>query len=98
MSVQTNHRVEREVAAPSVVPGWAEEDWEVTIDRFLGSVDDLPADVEKAYRMLSGPPERGTLVAVEIVSVNCDVGSTRAWDVKKLRGRLGRDLSCSLQS
>lgn len=74
MSVQTNHRVGREVASRPVVPSWADEDWEGTIGRFLGLVDDLPADVEKAYRMLSGPPERGTLRSFEDVwEVTCPV-------------------------
>jgi hypothetical protein len=74
MSVQTNHRVEGEVAARPVVPRWAKEDWEATINRFLRSVDHLPADVEKAYRMLSGPPERGTVRSLEDVwSAICPV-------------------------
>ncbi|MDP2898634.1 MAG: hypothetical protein Q8Q12_19015 [bacterium] len=67
VSVQTNHRVEREVAARPVVPRWAKEDWEVTIVRFVESVDDLHADVGKAYGMLTGPPQSGTLGSLEDV-------------------------------
>ena len=61
MSGRTNHRVKPGVRDRPGVPGWAEEDWENTITRFLTSVDDLPEDVERAYRMVSGPPERGML-------------------------------------
>lgn len=65
MSVQMNNRVEREVAGRPVVPRWAREGRDATIDRFLASIDHLPADVEKTYRMLSGPPESGTVRSLE---------------------------------
>lgn len=67
MSVQTNHRLERKVVSRPEVPSWAEEDWAVSIDRFLGSVGHLPADVERAYGMLSGPPEKGMVRSLEDV-------------------------------
>lgn len=74
MSVQTNHRVEKEVVSRPVVPRWAEEDWEATIEQFMGAFDALPEEVVKSYRMLTEPPERGTVRSLEDVwSAICPV-------------------------